>query len=291
LADGRLLGFAEYGDPGGWPLLFFHGTPGSRVFARLAADEARRRGIRLLAPERPGYGLSDPQPGRRLTDWVGDIRQLAAALDLDRFDVMGISGGGPYAAVCAWGLPGKVAGAAIVSGLAPPESMSWAQSRHLRLLAALVRRPWLTRPFLALLAQVLRHRPGLLFAALIHLTSWPDRVILSQLNIRQLHLQGMEQAWRQGVAATAAELRLFTQPWGFPLEDIRVPVYLWHGEADKVVPVGLGRYLAARIPRCRARFVPNAGHLWILSGFTEVLRTLREGKQAGGYYQFSVASC
>ena len=282
LADGRLLGYAAYGDPGGWPLVFFHGTPGSRIFARLAAAEARARGIHLLAPERPGYGLSDPQPGRRLRDWLEDMRQLAAALELERFGVLGLSGGGPYAAACAWGLADKVEAAAIVSGVAPPEALAAGQPWYLRCLAAVVRRPWLTTPFLAVLPPLLRYQSGLVLAALTRFTPRADRALLASPDIWQLEREGLAEAWRQGVAATATDLSLFTQPWGFPLADIRVPVYLWYGEADRLVPVSQGRYLAERIPKCRARFIPNAGHLWILSGFREVLRTLQEGKQAAG---------
>ncbi len=108
LPDGRRLGYAEYGDPEGWPLMFFHGTPGSRVMARFAAPKAREMGVRLIAPERPGFGLSDFKPQRQLLDWAEDVRELAEVLNLERFAVAGVSGGGPYVAACAWKMPARL---------------------------------------------------------------------------------------------------------------------------------------------------------------------------------------
>ena len=121
LRDGRRLGYAEWGDRGGWPLLYFHGWPGSRLEARLGDEAARTKGVRLIAVDRPGMGLSDYEPGRTLVDWPDDVLELAAALALERFAVLGISGGGPYAAVCAWKLAGQLKRAGIVSCLAPPD--------------------------------------------------------------------------------------------------------------------------------------------------------------------------
>lgn len=275
LADGRRLGFAEYGDLHGWPLLFFHGTPGSRLLARFAAADAQARGIRLLAPERPGYGLSDPHSGRRLLDWPEDIRQLAAALNLEKFGVVGISGGGPYAAACAWRLSDRIQVAGIISGLAPKDALAHELRPYHLLLAQLLRRTWLTRPCLELLAHALRRYPHRCLNAIMPLISKSDRLLLCRPEIRRLQIDGILQACRQGAAATAQDLALFSLPWGFRVEDIAVPVHLWHGDQDRVVPVAMGRYLAAHIPGCQARFITDAGHLWILEGYKEVLKSMR----------------
>src|SRR5262249_2501635 len=121
LADGRTLEWAEFGEPTGRPLFFFHGTPGSRL-AGIALDEvARARGVRVIAPDRPGCGRSDPKLGRTRRDWPAGGRAVADSLQVDRFPVTGISGGGPYAAVCAWALPERVTGAAILSGIGPTD--------------------------------------------------------------------------------------------------------------------------------------------------------------------------
>jgi pimeloyl-ACP methyl ester carboxylesterase len=119
LKDGRMLGYAEYGDPSGTPVFAFHGFPGSRITFRIADDAARRRGVRIIAPDRPGMGLSTFQPGRNLLDWPQDVGELADALGIDRFAVAGVSGGGPYVAACAFALRARVTVAAIISGIGP----------------------------------------------------------------------------------------------------------------------------------------------------------------------------
>ncbi len=281
LADGRRLGYAVYGAPEGRPLLFFHGTPGSRMMAGFAAAAAHRCGIRLVAPERPGYGLSDPQPGRVLLDWPEDVRQLTDSLGLQRFALVGVSGGGPYAAACAWRLPERVTALGLVSSLAPREELDQPLPWSRRLLALILRHPRLTTPFLAVLAKAVRRQPEQLLHVLLPLAPREDRLLLARPDIRHLQLDGLVQACRQGAQATAQDLAIFTQPWGFSLSAIRVPTYLWHGGRDQVVPVTMGRCLAARISGCRARFLNDAGHLWIFEGYEEVLQTLAEAWPVG----------
>src|SRR5690242_10978716 len=117
LPDGRDLGWMELGTSSGSPVFAFHGTPGSRLQFEIDDAPIRAAGLRLICPDRPGYGLSTFQPGRRLTDWPADVAYLADHLDIDRFAVLGTSGGGPHAAVCAALLGNRVTAAAIVSGV------------------------------------------------------------------------------------------------------------------------------------------------------------------------------
>jgi pimeloyl-ACP methyl ester carboxylesterase len=274
LTDGRRLGYAEYGDPDGWPLMFFHGTPGSRVMARFAASRAREMGVRLIAPERPGFGLSDMQPQRRLLDWVEDIGELADALSLGRFAVAGVSGGGPYVAACAWKMGTRLVAAGIVSGLAPADRVRRELNWLHRLSTVLVRRAALVNLVLGLLARSAQHHPELIIRSMGLVAPWEDRKILSQPEVRVIQIDGISEAFRRGAQGAAAELDLFSRPWGFAVDEIKVKVHLWHGEADAIVPVGMGRYLADHIPQCRARFIPGAGHLWIFQGYEEVFRAL-----------------
>src|SRR5262249_37704143 len=104
LVSGRQLGWAEFGDPAGFPILYFHGLPGSRLEAGLTDDSARRHGARVIAVDRPGFGLSDYEPNRRIMDWPDRVRELVAHLGLERFSIIGVSGGAPYASVCAFQL-------------------------------------------------------------------------------------------------------------------------------------------------------------------------------------------
>jgi len=123
LRDGRELGYSECGDPDGDPLVVYHGFPNSRVFGALFDEGGREHGFRVVCPDRPGYGASDPAPDRNLTDWPDDVRDLFDALDIDRAVAMGISGGGPYAGVTAARLDDRVDRTAIVCGLAPMGSV------------------------------------------------------------------------------------------------------------------------------------------------------------------------
>jgi pimeloyl-ACP methyl ester carboxylesterase len=275
LADGRQLGYAEYGDPAGWPLMFFHGTPGSRIMARFAAPKARRLGVRLIAPERPGFGLSDLQPQRRLLDWAADVGELANALNLERFAVVGVSGGGPYVAACAWQMGDRLSTAGIISGLAPAEPMQAELSWHHLLTARLVRQTTLIRLVLGWLARVIRRRPELIIRSLRLVASKGDRIILSHPEVQQTQIDGIVEAFRRGPRGAVQELELFSRPWGFDVGEIKIAVNLWHGDADHIVPIQMGQYLAGQMPDCQARFIHGAGHLWVFEGYEEVFRVLR----------------
>lgn len=277
LPDGRRLGFAEYGAPDGRALLFFHGTPGARLMARFADPIARRHGIRIVAPERPGYGLSDVQPGRAIAQWPDDVAALADSLGLERFALAGVSGGAPYVAACAHRMPRRVRIAGIVSGIGPLDdpliAAAFSTARR-RMLAALGRAPWAVRSLAALPARLVRRFPLQALELLAPLQPPPDRVILARPEVRAALVDDLRQALRQGGRAALDDLRLLGQPWGFRLEDTAVPVELWHGEADVQVPVAVGRRVAQRLPDCRARFIPDAGHLWLFERCEEVLTTL-----------------
>ncbi len=117
LPDNRRLAYAEYGDPNGHPVFYFHGGGTSRLEPLLLGDEVFiRLGLRLIAPDRPGIGQSDFQPNRRFSDWTKDVTFLADALGLDKFSVLGVSSGGGYTAACAAKIPHRLYSAMIVSG-------------------------------------------------------------------------------------------------------------------------------------------------------------------------------
>lgn len=120
LPDRRLLGFAEFGDPSGTPLVYFHGFPMSRLEGWSIDRMARRRRLRVIAPDRPGFGLSTFRDQRRITDWPVDVRALASHLGLERFAILGVSGGGPYAVACASALPREMLSAVGVVAGGPP---------------------------------------------------------------------------------------------------------------------------------------------------------------------------
>jgi len=281
LRDGRRLGYAEYGDPGGRPLFYFHGYPDSRLGARLAHEDAARRGVRVIAFDRPGFGLSDFKRGRTIGDWTADVAEAADELGIERFAVIGISGGGPYAAACAAKIPHRLTSAAIVSGLAPlnVRAATAGMSRWNRLTIPILRRlPWLlpaiARLLMWLFAQGLRRWPDRVLRLLSRSAPASDKAILAKPEIWAAMKEDFAEAFRQGSRGAAWELVLYLRPWDFRLEDISVDVHLWQGETDNVIPASMGRYLAQTIPNCQARFYPDEGHLLVVDRMEEIQSAL-----------------
>jgi pimeloyl-ACP methyl ester carboxylesterase len=225
----------------------------------------------LIAVDRPGMGLSDFQPHRTIVDWPADVVQVAAALGLDRFAVLGISGGGPYAAACAWKLPDRLTGAGIVSGLAPLDApgASAGMGRQNRLAFQLVgRAALLGRILMATTAASVARRPDRVLERGVAAAA--DKEYLERPEVRTILAESLSEAFRSGSRGPAWEMGLYARPWGFRLEDIRTPVHLWHGEQDANAPVTMGRYLATSIPGARATFYPGEGHLHFVDRLSEV---------------------
>ena len=277
LRDGRLLGYAEYGDPEGKPAFFFHGMPGSRLEGRFGHDAAKKLGIRVVAIDRPGYGLSDFKPRRTFVDWPDDVVELADALKIDRFSVAGVSGGGPYVAACALKIPQRLTAAGIISGVGPFDvpGATEGMSRQNRLIFGMARRlPWLVSLPYWLMAQGARRFPDRVTSLMLRSLPEPDKAVLARPEIRALFIEDTAEAFRSGGRGAAWESVLYARPWGFRLEDITMEVHLWQGEEDVNVPPSMGRYQAEAIPNCRPTFYPGEGHLLIVDRMEEILAAL-----------------
>jgi pimeloyl-ACP methyl ester carboxylesterase len=280
LSDGRRIGYAEFGAPGGRPILYCHGFPASRLDARLGHGAAVRLGLRLIAPDRPGYGLSDYQPGRRISDWPRDMLALADGLSLDRFAVLGISGGGPYAVACAAALADRITAVGIACGLGrvdlPGNSARMNPFARFSFALAL-RAPRLSRLLNRALAPALRDSPRWMLRLLSSRLPPADRKVLTDAGTFAIFADAFREGFRQGGRGAALDLTLLARPWEAALESIRVPFYLWHGEQDTTVPVEMGRWLARSVPGCRASFFPEDGHFSLpvnrIDGMLEVLAT------------------
>lgn len=263
LLDGRNLGFADYGRPDGVPLFLFHGTPGSRVFRRLEkAPWVDKFGMRVFTPERPGYGLSDPAPGRQLRDWASDVEELANSLGVDRFHVAGGSGGGPYALACALHSPARVMSATLFSSGGPPEvvGLSKAMQGGNRLAFWAARRaPFLLKLLLTMTAHAVMKHPEKYMARLRSTGPEWDRSIVEKQSgeTSMLHVR---EAFRQGADGAYRDMVLVSRPWRLDLDKISVPVFMWHGTADTLMPVSSARAFANMIPGCEAHWIENAGH-------------------------------
>ncbi|MCA9771191.1 MAG: alpha/beta hydrolase [Myxococcales bacterium] len=283
LPDGRRIGYALYGDPAGTPLLFFHGTPGSRLLARFLDKPARARGIRVVAPDRPGYGLSTRHPGATLLDGPIDVEALADALGIQRFALLGVSGGGPHALALAWKRPKRVTRLGLASSVGPvAEGAVWeGLSDGYRLNYRVHREAsWLVRLFATGADAALRTLPDGILERLLASGPRADRALWARADLREILLEDMTEGLEQGPEATARELATLAQPWGFDPAEITVPTVLWHGERDFNVPTLHGRFLAERIPKCRSTFVPDVGHLWFLAHPEALLDALAPPKKS-----------
>ncbi len=263
LRDGRSLAWAEYGDPRGKPVLYFHGFPGSRLEPALAGDSLARTGARLIAIDRPGFGGSTFQPGRRLLDWPNDVASFADSLGLDHFACMGVSGGGPYVLACALRLEKRLTRAAVVCGVGPldtPEGSRGMMRSNRLLFGAARHSKTAVRLITALMARSLRRDPS---AALLRMTrSAPelDRAVLERPEAREAFALSSVESLRPGTRGAGLEAQLYARPWGFRLEDVTREIELYQGELDVNVAPSMGRYQASALPHCKAHFFPDEGH-------------------------------
>jgi pimeloyl-ACP methyl ester carboxylesterase len=280
LHDGRQLGYAQYGQPDGDPIFYFHGHPGSRLEARFAHPAAAAAGFRVIALDRPGYGLSDVKPGRAITDWPADVAEAADQLGISRFLAAGASGGGPYALACAWRLPQRVIRAAVISGVGPYQvagitrGMRWQNRIGFQLGA---RWPGAARALMRSMRRSVLSRPDRTIDALARAMSSADAAIVQRPEVRAILAADLGEAFRRGSDGPADDMVLLARPWGFPLHDIEPEVFLWQGEADTLVPPAMGRYQAEQIPHCHATLLPGEGHLLIIDRMPDLIRAFRHG--------------
>jgi len=260
LRDGRKLGYCEYGDLAGKPVIFMHGFPGSRLdWPMFDADDIDKQiNARIIAVDRPGMGLSDYKRGRELLDWPDDVAELADALRLDQFAVLALSGGGPYGDVCAFKIPERLTATAIVCGMGPREAPGSTEGGSWTLPG----KPSLIRKLLlTLMAQTVRKQPERMEPQFVEMVSEPDKELLQEHpELIKMSLGSWQEAFRTGTAGVQQEAGLYKRPWGFQLQDIPVEVHLWHGENDNNVLGSVGHYVADAIPNCHASFVADEGH-------------------------------
>jgi len=265
LPDRRVLAYEEYGVPTGFPVLSFHGGLSSRLDAAPAHEAAVTKGVRLISPDRPGMGLSTYQPGRRLVDWPADVAHLTEALGIDRFAVMGWSAGGPYAAICAARMGGQVTAAALLSSAVPLDLYGTTRGLSIedRALLSLARRtPGLASTVMKV--SIVNASNARLFRTVMRSFPPADRTMLTEWGPPDHALAFVREAMRQGTEGCVQDYRIFGDPWGFSLEEIRVPVDIWEGADDETGPPGYRAFLKRHIPQATVTVVPGEGHLSLL---------------------------
>lgn len=279
-AANRVVGYYEYGEPTGTPIVALHGTPACGAGFAWADRRARERGVRLLAPDRPGVGDSDPWPngrGTTVADYPPELFAFTDALGLDTFSILGYSGGGPYALAAAHVRPDRVAAVAIVSGSG--QVGVWASVTDFetvdRLLTRAAQRiPPLARVALSVGAQFSRviPRTSLWFGQLE--MSAPDRMVMAEFPSARAALAVFTQSCAHGSSGVVDDYAALGRPWGFAVEEVAVPVRCWHATTDEIVPVRHTDELARRIPGATVSQWPDEGHLAIVDHVGEVLDAL-----------------
>jgi pimeloyl-ACP methyl ester carboxylesterase len=278
LRDGRAIGYAEFGDPDGAPVIALHGTPGSRLMFALADKAARERGLRIIAPERPGYGLSDTKEFPTLQDAVVDVAGLADFLELTRFAVLGVSGGGPFAVAAAVSMPDRVKLLALISPVGPiAEVADGISAWHRHLFTELALSQLACGSFFWGLKAMLAVAPQFAYAGLKHHASEADHVLLEREGVRESLYEAITEGLRHGVDGPVQDLQLYCRPWGLGLGKIDVPSIVWQGSNDTIVPAEAAYYLARALPQCSLYVRPGDGHYWMFGQFEMVLESVKAG--------------
>ena len=268
LADGRRLAWYEFGLGSGAPLFYFHGFPGTGVEAAWGHTQALAARLRLIAVDRPGFGGSSRKPGRSIGDFSQDVVRLADHLGCDRFLVLGMSGGAPYALASAALLEKRVRAAVVVSGLGPlsvPGSATGMMPLNRLGLRLAGRHPGTLYPLVPAVGWLVRRWPQGLVRRLAAAACLRDRAVLLESGLGRVLAESFRRSVQPGSRGMLEEATLFGRPWGEWLGDIGIPVYLHHGERDRVVPLSMAHGLTGRIPTCQATYYPEGGHFSVVA--------------------------
>lgn len=273
LPDNRSLDLFEYGPTDGQTLVFHHGTPGSRSPFRALTSAADQLGLRFVAWSRPGYGDSTRVPGRSVADVAADTAAVLDTLGVARCVVAGWSGGGPHALACAALLGDRVEAALVIAGVAPyqAEGLDWLAGmgeENVVEFGAAAQGEAALRPYLEAQREALQQvTEAQVVLALQSVLSPVDQAALTS-ELGEDLAANFREAARTGVDGWLDDDLAFLKSWGFSLQDIAVPVLLWQGSADLMVPFDHGTWLAAQIPTATPRFLDGEGHLSIAMGRT-----------------------
>ena len=281
VAKGRRLGFAEFGPPDGRPVVWLHGTPGAR---RQIPAEARALaetfGVRIIGIDRPGIGSSTPHLYRSISEFVPDLTRLIDSIGVDRYFVIGLSGGGPYALAAAHAHPDRVVAAGVLGGVAPTVGVEAiggglvALGRRLAPVISVGRVPI----GIGLTGAVRIARPLASPALEVYARLSPpgDRRLLARPEFKAMFLDDLLNGSRKQLSAPLADVLLFSRHWGFEVADVTVPVRWWHGDADQIIPFEHGVHMVGRLPHAELSVLPGESHLGGLGVAEEILRALQD---------------
>lgn len=278
-SGGRILGVMEFGDPNGLPALAFHGIPGTRLMFRVTDQIAKRLGLRIIAADRPGFGRSTTQPNRTLQDWLPEVDAILDAYEIDRFSLIGVSGGAPFAVATAAAYSDRVQGMVLFGPVGPIRDLQndIPLNRRERLIFLQAPpRAWLLRAGLIPMNTLFRIAPRLKYSIFLRLLPKPDAEIMNNPELRAQVIDDVGESLKQGGEGMRSDMRIFSEPWKVNFDQIKARTALWQGMIDNIVPVKAALRLGEMIPNCTVHRLPGAGHFWVYDHIELVLSTLKE---------------
>jgi pimeloyl-ACP methyl ester carboxylesterase len=285
LPDGRKLAYAEFGNTDGYPVFYFHATPSSRLEPLSIGDDVFSEfGLRVICPDRPGMGGSDFQKQRGFSDWPEDMKFLAEAIGLDKFSVLGVSGGGGYAAVCAAKIPEKLSNVVIASGswrinseavkmIGFPMNQMWRVTIHAPILL-----PIIIKTMTKMMSQSPKNGFEEISAPPNKYFPAADHAVMAQPGRMEITQHIMKEAINQGTQGPAWDYRLCVREWDFDPAEIIIPVTLFHGEEDRNYPLSLVERVVSKLPYAELITYPEDGHISTYTNhFDEIAEALMLG--------------
>ena len=282
LADGRTLGYAEYGKLNGFPIFYFHGGQESRLSSAFMDSTANELGIRIISPDRPGIGLSSFQENRTFLDWGKDVNEIADSLGIKNFSIVGLSGGAPHVLSCLINDPDRIVKASIVSGATPYNYKKtlkgmWFPVKILHWLANMKSDKQL-RKYIQKDYQGLINKPEKRMNQFQKFLPKPDKTLMkNHPHYGWEFIEGSLESYTQGIDGVVQEWKLYVKDWGMDLQNIENPVTLWYGTEDKMAPVSRGKYYNDQLPNSDLKTLNNEAHFSLIRNhLTAILEDLTD---------------
>ena len=279
LKDGRKLGFTEFGNPNGHPIIYCHGSQSSRLEMHYDTSFARDNGLRLITIDRPGHGLSDFNPTGSILSFATDVKHLTEHLKINKFSVTGMSAGSPFALGIAYLFPENVQNVSVISGFAPYNSESKTHlSKEVNIMLNLAKYfPFLLKILLKIQVKQLSKKPKTALQGFLKIMSTPDQEVLKNKSVMTVIENMFTEAFRNGSQGVAYEiLHLLVKDWGFELNKIQVPVTLWQGKKDNNLPYQWAELMKNEIQNASLTLYPEEGHLIIFKHAEEIFTNLKQ---------------
>ncbi len=287
LYDGRVLGYAQYGDSTGFPIFYFHGGQESRLSSRFMDSIALGLGIRIISPDRPGIGLSSFQENRSFPDWSSDVEELADSLKINHFSIFGLSGGAPHVLACLQTNSERIDRASIISGATPYDYKGtlkgmWFPVKIIHWFAGMKNEKKL-RKYIQKDYEGLLNNPDKRMKQFQKYLPKPDK----ELMIRNPEfgwdfIQGSIESYKQGIDGVVQEWKLYVRNWNMDLRSVEYPVSLWYGNEDKMAPVNRGRYYKEQLPNSTLHLIEHEAHFSLIRNhLREILIDLKTTHSIG----------